>query len=506
MKEAENKIKPARIDDVLDVLIIGAGISGIGAGCYLHRELPQKSWAIVEMRSDLGGTWDLFRYPGIRSDSDLYTFSYDFKPWTNKKAIADADAILEYLHEAAEENDVKRRIRYNHKVISADWDSREALWVVTLVRTDINADVVIRCRWLFSASGYYDYERGYTPDFKGREDFKGDIIHPQDWPENYNYDGKRVVVIGSGATAVTLIPAMADKTSHITMLQRTPTYVMPIPSEDRIGNWLRKWLPAKWAYGITRRKNVLRQRWFWLFCQKFPQTARNLIRSANQKALPKDYPVDEHFNPPYNPWDQRLCAVPDADLFKALSNGKASIVTSKLKRFTRDGIELENGEVLPADLIITATGLNLKLFGGAVMSIDGQELDPSERTVFKGMMLDNVPNMAFAVGYTNSSWTLKVGLLCQHFCRLISYMDQKGYSLCIPKLPTEKMESRPLLDFGAGYVKRSIDILPRQGTKAPWEMTWNYLTDSKLLRHGPVEDPNLVFDQAPLQEKEMKRA
>lgn len=480
-------------NDILDILIIGAGISGIGAGCYLTREHPEKQWAIVEMRNDLGGTWDLFRYPGVRSDSDLYTFAYDFKPWTGEKALADADAIMTYLREAVSEYNINEKIRYNHKVLSADWSSEKSLWTVKLWRSDTDSETTIKSRWIFSASGYYNYDKGYTPHFEGRENFKGDIIHPQFWPEGYDYENKNVIVIGSGATAVTLVPAMADKTAHITMLQRTPTYIMPVPENDWLGNWLRKWLPLKWAYAITRRKNVLQQRWFWLFCQRFPNAARALIKSANKKSLPENYPVDEHFTPPYNPWDQRLCAVPDADLFKAISKGKASVVTAQLKRFTKNCIELEDGRTLPADTIITATGLNVQLLGGATLTIDGQELDASERLVYKGMMLDNIPNLAFAVGYTNSSWTLKIGLLCEHFCRILSHMDKHNYTVCKPVRPSDNIETRPLMEFGAGYVQRSLHLMPRQGTEAPWAMTWNYFEDAKLLRKGPVENSNLKF-------------
>lgn len=483
-------------EDILDVLIIGAGLSGIGAGCYLERELPQKSYAIIEMRDAPGGTWDLFRYPGIRSDSDLYTFSYDFKPWKAEKAIADADTILTYLKEAATEYGVDKKINYHHKMIAANWDSNSLLWNVRVLQTEQDREITIRCRWLFSATGYYNYDEGYTPEFVGMGDFDGDIIHPQHWPEGYDYSGKKVVVIGSGATAVTLIPAMADKTAHITMLQRTPTYIMPVPAVDRFAQRLRRFLPEQWAYNITRRKNALRQRWFWAFCQRYPETARKLIRYTNRKFLPEDFPVDEHFNPPYNPWDQRLCAVPNGDLFKVLSEGRASVVTAKMKRFVKQGIELENGQVLDADVIITATGLKLQVFGGAKIYLDNQEADPTQHIVYKGMMLDNIPNFAFAIGYTNSSWTLKVGLLCQHLCRILSHMDKKGYTVCKPGRPINFMETTPLMDFKAGYVQRAIDQLPRQGNEAPWVMTQNYFADEKLLRKGPVLDPSLHFEAA----------
>jgi cation diffusion facilitator CzcD-associated flavoprotein CzcO len=349
------------------------------------------------------------------------------------------------------------------------------------------------CNWLFSAAGYYRYDEGFTPQFDGVEQFQGQLVHPQHWPEDLDYSGKRVLVIGSGATAVTLVPAMTDKAAHVTMLQRTPSYVLSMPSEDPIARLLRKCFSTERAFALTRRKNVLISRGIWLFCQKYPNVARRLIRRSNRKALPEGYPVDEHFNPPYNPWEQRLCAVPDGDLFKAVTAGSASIVTDHIKSFTASGVSLKSGRELQADIIITATGLNLQLFGGTQLSLDGQAVDLAGKVAFKGMMLDGIPNFAFAVGYTNSSWTLKIGLLCEHFCRLLAYMDRQAYSICYPQLPAADMPTRPLLDFGAGYVQRAISILPRQGPAAPWLMSMNYLDDVKLMRSGPVEDSCLKF-------------
>ncbi len=476
-----------------DVLIVGAGLSGIGAAYYLQKELPSKSYVILEARDATGGTWDLFRYPGIRSDSDLHTFGYEFKPWVNDKAIAGADSILSYLRQAAAENGIDGKIRFQHKVLRAAWSSEEARWSVDVEQVATGDIKRMTCNWLFAAAGYYRYDEGFTPHFEGVEQFKGPVIHPQHWPEHLDYAGKRVLVIGSGATAVTLVPAMTDKAAHVTMLQRTPTYVMSLPAEDPIANGLRKVLPAKMAYALTRRKNIALQRGVWRFCQKYPKAARGVIRYLNKKALPEGYPVDEHFNPPYNPWEQRLCAVPDGDLFRAIRRGKASVVTDHIQTFTEKGVALKSGRALEADIIVTATGLNLQLFGGIQLSVDGQAVDMSHQVAFKGMMLSGVPNFAFAIGYTNSSWTLKVGLLCEHFCRLLAHMDQHGQAICRPELPTPDMPTRPLLDFGAGYVQRAIKTLPRQGVGAPWLMSMDYRLDAQVLRDGPVEDPCLRF-------------
>ncbi|HET8940198.1 MAG TPA: NAD(P)/FAD-dependent oxidoreductase [Polyangiales bacterium] len=477
----------------VDVLIVGAGISGIGAAYYLQRDQPSKTYAIVESRAAIGGTWDLFRYPGIRSDSDLHTFGYEFKPWTDADAIADASAILRYLHETVDENGIAKQIRFQHAVKSVSWSSERARWTTQIERTDTGETLTYESAFIVAATGYYRYDQGYRPHFAGEEQFKGTIVHPQHWPADLDYAGKRVVVIGSGATAVTLIPAMADKTAHITMLQRTPTYIMPLPRQDAFANALKKVLSPKLAYALTRKKNIARQRWFFAFCQRFPNVARKLIRAANKKFLPEGFPLDVHFNPPYNPWAQRLCAVPDADLFTAITKGKASVVTDQIETFTERGIKLASGQELEADIIVTATGLNVQLFGGISVSIDGTPLRPSERLAFKGMMFDGVPNFAFAIGYTNSSWTLKVGLLFEHFCRLLSYMDEHGYAVCMPERSDPNMPTRPLLDFGAGYVKRALADLPRQGPTYPWVMSMDYALDEKALRHGPVEDPNLRF-------------
>ena len=481
-------------EETLDVLIIGAGISGIGAAYYLQKELPLKSFAIVEARGALGGTWDLFRYPGARSDSDLYTFGYEFKPWKNDKAIADAQSILNYLRDTAREFGVDRKIRYHHKVLNASWSSERARWTVEIERADSGGRKIVSCWWIFCASGYYDCENGFSPRFEGAETFRGTIVHPQKWPEGLDYAGRNVVIIGSGATAVTLAPAMAETAAHVTLLQRTPSYVMSLPSQDGLANVLKRMLPEERAHALIRRKNAARQYWFWKFCRTFPRTARKLIRAATRKQLRADCPVDVHFNPPYDPWDQRLCAVPDGDLFKTLRAGRASIVTDRIDRFAENGVRLASGKTLPADIIVTATGLNLLPLGGVAFSVDGKPVNLPEKVVFRGMMLDGVPNFAVAVGYTNSSWTLKIGLLCKHFCKILRHMDESGAAACVPRLPAG-MKTRPLLDFGAGYVKRSLHQWPRQGEQAPWLMSTSYQADKALIRRK-VEHANLAFSPA----------
>ncbi|WP_028656447.1 flavin-containing monooxygenase [Nocardioides sp. J54] len=476
----------------LDVLVVGAGISGIGAARYLLTERPGTTFAVLEARGASGGTWDLFRYPGIRSDSDLHTFGYEFKPWTDPKSIASADRILAYLRETSEEYGVEPHVRYHHRVVDAAWSTADARWTVRVERTDTGDQLTLTAGWIFGATGYYDYDAGYAPDFPGRDRFRGEVVHPQHWPEDLDHAGKRVVVIGSGATAVTLVPALvAEGAAHVTMLQRTPTYVMPVPSEDKLANRLRSVLGEQRGYALARRKNILKQRLVWQFCQTFPRTARTLIRTVNERALPDGFDVDTHFNPPYDPWDQRLCAVPDGDLFRTIRDGHADVVTDRIRTFTEDGIELESGEHLAADVVVTATGLNLRLFGGIAITVDGTPLHAPDHVAYKGMMLSGVPNLAFAIGYTNSSWTLKVGLLCEHFCRLLAHMEEHGHDVCVPEAP--EMETRPLLDFAAGYVQRSIDDLPRQGDRYPWLMSMSYAEDVRLVRGGPVVDEHLRF-------------
>lgn len=481
----------------VDVLIVGAGISGIGAAYYLQKEHPDRSYAILEARGATGGTWDLFRYPGIRSDSDLHTFGYEFKPWRDQDAIASADKILAYLRETSAENGIDAKIRFHHKVLGAAWSSADARWVIDVERYVAGEGteelVQISANWIFCAGGYYRYDQGYTPQFEGRERFQGQVVHPQHWPEDLDYAGKKVVIIGSGATAVTLVPAMADTAGHVTMLQRSPTYVLPVPSKDTFANAAQKLLGAERGYALARRKNIVKQRAVYQLSQKYPAAARKLIRHLNARELPAGYPVDEHFNPAYNPWDQRLCAVPDADLFKAISSGAASVVTDRIVTFTETGVQLESGKHLEADIIVTATGLNIQLLGGMSLTVDGTPVDLADSVAYKAMMLSGVPNFAFAFGYTNSSWTLKVGLLCEHFCRLLSHMDAQGYDIARADVAEDGMATRPMLDLSAGYVQRALDRIPRQGDGEPWRVSMNYYYDVEMLREGSVVDPHLQF-------------
>jgi monooxygenase len=480
----------------LDVLVVGAGISGIGAGRYLTTELPATSFAVLEARAASGGTWDLFRYPGIRSDSDLHTFGYEFKPWRDEQSIADAPRILAYLRETITENGLDAHIRYHHRVLAASWSTADARWTVDVERTDTGERLQLSAGWLFCAGGYYRYDEGFTPVFPGRERFRGPIVHPQHWPEDLDYAGKRVLVIGSGATAVTLVPAMAETAGHVTMLQRTPSYVMPVPRNDALADRLRALLGEERAFALTRRKNIARGIGIWKFCQKYPKAARRLIRWVNTKQLPEGYPVDEHFNPPYDPWDQRLCAVPDGDLFRAIRNGTADVVTDRIETFTENGVLLASGRELEADVIVTATGLNVQAIGGISLTVDGEPVHLPDTVAYKGMMLSGVPNFALAIGYTNSSWTLKIGLLCEHFCRLLAYMDAHGYDVARPEPSDPDMPTRPFLDFAAGYIQRAVDQLPRQGDRMPWLTSMSYSSDVKLLRADSVTDPELHLSRA----------
>ena len=485
----------------LDVLIVGAGISGIGAAHHLQRAHPQRSYAVLEMREATGGTWDLFRYPGIRSDSDLHTYGYAFKPWRSENAIAGGDEIVSYIRETARESGIDRHIRTGHRVLSAAWSTDEARWTVTVRRTDTGATERIACGWLFCASGYFDYERGYAPELPGAERFAGQIIHPQHWPADLDYAGRRVVVIGSGATAVTLAPAMAPTAAHVTMLQRSPSYIVALPARDPIANALTRRLGARRAYAITRFKNIRLQKLTYQFCQRFPRLARRVLRRITERQLPAGYPIATHFTPRYDPWDQRLCVVPDGDLFAAIRAGRASIVTDQVQSLVPEGIRLASGETLPADIIVTATGLNLLAFGGIEFTVDGAPMAVADRIAYRGTMLSGLPNLSYAIGYTNASWTLKVDLVCEYLCRLLRHMDAHRYDVCVPTLPAEPMETRPLLDFSAGYVLRSLDALPRQGDRAPWNLPMSYPVDVRQLRHGPIADPNLRFTRSAAAER-----
>jgi monooxygenase len=484
----------------VDVLIIGAGISGIGAAYHLQDERPGTSYAILEAREAIGGTWDLFRYPGIRSDSDLHTFGYAFKPWTDDKAIADGDAIRDYIEETARENGIDRNIRFGHKATRAEWSSETATWTVEVERVDSGETVTMTARWLFGATGYYRYDEGFTPHFEGTDRFAGRIVHPQHWPEDLDYAGKRVVVIGSGATAVTLVPAMARTAAHVTMLQRSPSYVVPLPERDAVANGLRRRLGERRAYDLTRRKNIWRQAAVYKLSRRFPNLVRRVIRNVNAKLLPEGYPVDVHFKPSYDPWDQRLCVVPDGDLYKALHRDTASIVTDRIETFTERGLKLESGQELEADIVVTATGLNLLAFGGLDLVVDGEPVELSEKVAYKAMMLSGVPNFAYAVGYTNASWTLKVDIVCEHFCRLLDHLDAQGADAAVPELPEGEMNTRPLMDLQSGYVQRALDRFPRQGELGPWTVAMSYAKDVKRLRHEPVADDALrLFSAAPVE-------
>ncbi|SNS16249.1 Predicted flavoprotein CzcO associated with the cation diffusion facilitator CzcD [Geodermatophilus pulveris] len=480
----------------LDVIVVGAGISGIGAGRYLATELPGKTSAILEARATSGGTWDLFRYPGIRSDSDLHTFGYAFKPWRDEQSIADAPRILAYLRETITENGLDDRIRYSHRVLSAAWSTAEARWLVDVERTDTGERLQLSAGWLFCAGGYYRYDEGFTPAFPGRDRFRGPVVHPQHWPEDLEYAGRRVLVIGSGATAVTLVPAMAGTAGSVTMLQRTPSYVVPVPRSDALAARLCALFGEERGYALARRKNIAVGTATWRFCRRYPRAARRLIRWVTARQLPAGYPVDEHFNPPYDPWDQRLCAVPDGDLFRAIREGRAEVVTDRVATFTEDGVLLESGRELAADVVVTATGLDVQAIGGIALTVDGEPVHLPDTVVYKGMMLSGVPNLVLAIGYTNSSWTLKTGLVCEHFCRLLAHLDAHGYDVARPEPADPDMPTRPLLDLAAGYVRRAADRLPRQGDRAPWLTSTSYPADVRLLRAGSVTDPELHLSRA----------
>ena len=481
-------------NDHFDVLIVGAGLSGIGAGYHLQRNCPGKSYAILEGRESIGGTWDLFRYPGIRSDSDMYTLGYSFKPWTQPKAIADGPHILDYVRETARENGIDSKIRFNHQVKSASWSSKDSRWTVEAERGPDKECVRFTCGFLFMCSGYYSYEGGYAPEFPGADQFKGRIVHPQKWTSDIDYAGKRVVVIGSGATAVTLVPEMAKTAAHVTMLQRSPTYVVARPAEDALANKLREKLPARLAYHLIRWRNVLWGMYFFQLCRRKPERAKQLILGGVRHALGADYDIGTHFTPRYNPWQQRLCLVPDGDLFKSIKDGRSSVVTNTIETFTPKGIRLSDGSELEADLIVTATGLNLQVLGGMQVSVDGRAVDFANTLNYKGMMYSDVPNLASSFGYTNASWTLKCDLTCEYVCRLINYMDKRGYKQCTPRNTDPEVKQENWLDFTSGYVQRSVAKMPKQGSKRPWKLYQNYALDIVSLRLGKVDDGVMVYE------------
>ena len=525
-----------------DVLIVGAGLSGIGAGAHIRMNCPGKMFAILEGRGAMGGTWDLFRYPGVRSDSDMYTLGYRFRPWSDAKAIADGPAILNYIRDTSAEYDLDKHIRYNHRVRRAEWSTQNARWTVEVeigprvssphvskgsavlespeqnrnssaaqaetrplgsvsdgnrcLEDTASESVHFTCNFLYLCTGYYDYADGFTPEWSDFDKYKGVVVHPQKWPEDLDYTGKRVLVIGSGATAVTLVPAMAEKAEHVTMLQRSPTYVVSMPSEDKIANGLRKALPAKAAYAITRWKNVLRQMFFYELSRKRPAIMKRLIAKGVKKEV-GDEIAERHFKPSYNPWDQRLCLVPDSDLFKAVREKKASIVTGHIAEFTERGVRLESGEELESHIIVTATGLVLKIMADLTLVVDGETVDLSKKMAYKGMMYSDVPNLAQAFGYTNASWTLKCDLTAEYVCRLLNYMDEHDFAQCSPRLNDPTVRPEPVLDFTSGYVQRALHELPSQGSKQPWRLHQNYIRDLRMLRHAPLEDGTMEFKSMP---------
>ena len=480
-----------------DVLIVGAGLSGIGAACHLQASCPDKSYAILEARDRTGGTWDLFRYPGIRSDSDMYTLGYTFRPWKEAKSIADGPSILRYVRATAREHGIEPHIRFRHRVVRAQWSSADARWTVEARREDSGETVVLSCGFLLMCSGYYRYDEGYSPQFAGSERFAGQIVHPQHWSEDVDYEGKRVVVIGSGATAVTLVPALAQRAVHVTMLQRSPSYFVSLPAEDPIANALRRLLPERLAYQIVRWKNVLLTLLSFQLSRRRPELAKSLLRKGLERRLPADYDFDTHFKPPYNPWEQRLCLVPDGDLFEAMNAGRAAIVTDSIEAFTESGLRLVSGRELEADLIITATGLNMLMLGGMQLVVDGREVNLPETLSYKGMMLSGVPNLAMTFGYTNASWTLKCDLTCAWVCRLLNHMHEHGHVQCVADSTDPSIGREPFIDFSSGYVQRAIDKFPSQGSRKPWRVYQNYALDIMSLRFGSIEDSAMRFQRAP---------
>ncbi|AQA20763.1 flavin-binding monooxygenase-like family protein [Rhodococcus sp. MTM3W5.2] len=474
--------------DHFDVLIVGAGLSGIGAGYHLQARCPDKTYAILEARGAIGGTWDLFRYPGVRSDSDMYTLGYSFRPWTDAKSIADGPSILSYVRATAREQGIDRKIRFDHRVTRAEWSSEDARWTVEAQRGPTAEIVRFTCNFLFMCSGYYDYREGYTPEFAGVDRFAGRVVHPQHWPDDIDWAGKRVVVIGSGATAVTLVPAIAESAAHVTMLQRSPSYVLSVPDEDVMANRLRAVLPSKLAYGIVRWKNVLRFMLFFTMSRRAPGVVKRLLRRQVQAQLPAGFDVDAHFTPRYDPWDQRMCFVPHGDLFRAIRHGRADIVTDRIETFTERGISLASGTELAADIIVTATGLKLIVGGGVELSVDGAPVDAAKALSYKGMMLSDVPNFASCIGYTNASWTLKCDLTCEYVCRLLNHMAANGYRQCTPRNVDPSITTMPIIDFSSGYVQRSIHEFPKQGSKKPWRLYQNYALDIAMLKFGSVDD------------------
>jgi monooxygenase len=495
------------VPEHLDVLVVGAGLSGVAAGHYLQAECPWVRYAILEARDAIGGTWDLFRYPGIRSDSDMYTLGYSFRPWDSDTAIADGPAILRYIRETAAAEGIDRHIRFHHRVVRAEWSTPEARWHVTAQRTDTGETVELTCGFLFSCSGYYRYDRGYEPEFPGADRFQGTLVHPQHWPEDLDVGGKRVVVIGSGATAITLVPALAEAADHVVMLQRSPTYVTSLPGEDPLAALVRRVLPRRAASTVNRWYKALTTQGFYHLSRRRPELVKKMLRKQLERALPPGFDVDPHFTPRYDPWDQRLCLVRDGDLFRAIREGRASVVTDHIDTFTETGIRLRSGGELEADVVVTATGLELLFLGGIQLVVDGEEVDPADRLVYKGMAIEGVPNLAAAVGYTNASWTLKTELTCRYVTRLLKHMRETGNRQCTPVNDDPAVERRPLLGLSSGYILRAQDRFPKQGSRFPWRVYQSYLRDYRAMRLGAVDDGVMRFgNPAPAPEPGAERA
>jgi len=477
-----------------DVILVGAGLSGIGAAYHLQKEFPKKNYVILEGRKTMGGTWDLFRYPGIRSDSDMYTLGYRFRPWREAKAIADGPSILNYIRETAQDYGIDRKIRYGCRAKRATWSAEAAKWTLE-VAGDGGATTRMTCDFLYMCSGYYDYAGGYMPGWPGMERFGGTIVHPQKWPEGLDYTGKRVVVIGSGATAVTLVPAMTDKAEHVVMLQRSPSYVLALPGKDMVAEWLRGKVPAGLAYMIVRWKNVLVAMYLYQQSRKHPEKIKKWILGLAKKSLGPNFDVAKHFTPRYNPWDQRLCFVPDEDLFRAIRSGKASVVTDEIETFTEKGLKLKSGEELAADIIVTATGLKVQLMGGMEVWVDGKQIQFPKTLAYKGMMYSDVPNLVSTFGYTNASWTLKADLTAEYVCRLLKHMEAGHYDVCTPRKRENNIQEEPAIDFSSGYIQRAMDVLPKQGSKRPWRLHQNYALDLLEFRYSNVDDGTMEFSR-----------
>ncbi|TDC56853.1 NAD(P)/FAD-dependent oxidoreductase [Actinomadura sp. KC345] len=480
-------------DEHVDVLIVGAGLAGVGAACRLRADCPGKSVVVLEARERVGGTWDQFRYPGVRSDSDMQTLGYDFRPWRRSRALADGESIRRYIAATAREHGLEQLIRFGHRVVRAEWSSAEARWQVDVETAPGTEPTRMTCGFLHLCTGYYRYDKGYLPQWPGVERFAGRLVHPQHWPADLDHTGRQVIVIGSGATAVTLVPAMAETAAHVTMLQRSPSYVVSIPGDDAIAAVLSRALPSRLAHAVVRGKNVSLITLAYRAARYAPRLTRAVIKARAARLLPSDYDVDRHFTPRYAPWEQRVCFVPDGDLFTALRERRASIVTDRIETFTERGIRLASGTELHADVIVAATGLNVRLLGGARIVVDGRPIDPAQAIGYKAMMLSGVPNLSFAIGYTNASWTLKCDLVARYLCRLINHMDAHGHRQCTPLAPDRSQPTVPFVELTSGYIQRSLRLLPRQGTKRPWRIHGNYLRDRLLYRYGRLDDAGIAF-------------